>query len=115
MTEQNVGLNTVYESQGLVLVAVSWSWAVALKLVRYEKHDPHDIASILRLGHRQRNVKWTRALLEQWLIQMCGAMGYTAYAPWQIDATRQKMRHAIALAYSLTPPPMPKLGPVQVY
>ena len=111
----NASVNTLFTSPGLVVIGVSWAWSVALKLVRYEKHAPHAIASILRLGHRQRNVKWTRALLEQWLIQMCGAMGYTAYAPWQIDATRQKMRHAIALAYSLTPPPMPKLGPVQVY
>ena len=115
VSQNNTNVNTIFTAPGLVVIGVSWAWGVALKLVRYEKHDPHDIASILRLGHRQRNVKWTRALLEQWLIQMCGAMGYTAYAPWQIDATRQKMRHAIALAYSLTPPPMPKLGPVQVY
>ena len=115
LSSNNLNVNTIFTSPGLVLVGVSWSWAVALKLVRYEKHDPHDIASILRLGHRQRNVKWTRALLEQWLIQMCGAMGYTAYAPWQIDATRQKMRHAIALAYTPDSQPQPKLRPVNVF
>ena len=73
--------------------------------MRYEKHDPHDIASILRLGHRQRNVKWTRSLLEQWLAAMCSAMNYTSYTPYQMEATRQKMRHAIALAYQQNYPP----------
>ncbi len=66
-------------------------------------------ASILRLGHRQRNVKWTRTLLEQWLVAMCSAMGYTAYTPYQMETTRQKMRHAIALAYQQNIyPPQPQ-------
>ena len=105
-SQNNLNINTIFTSPGLVLVGVSWSWAVALKLVRYEKHDPHDIASILRLGHRQRNVKWTRSLLEAWLLGMCSAMGYNAYTPYQMEATRQKMRHAIALAYQQdTQPP----------
>ena len=107
LSSNNLNVNTIFTSPGLVLVGVSWSWAVALKLVRYEKHDPHDIASILRLGHRQRNVKWTRALLEQWLCGMCSAMGYKAYSPWQMEATRQKMRHAIALAYNQDAKPPP--------
>ena len=100
LSANNVTLNTIFTSPGLVLVGVGWAWAVALKLVRYDKYDPHDIASILRLGQRQRNVKWTRTLLEAWLLSLCGAMGYAAYPPWQMEATRQKMRHAIALAYS---------------
>ena len=100
LSPNNISLNTIYTSPGLVLVGVGWAWAVALKLVRYDKHDPHDVASILRLGIRQRNVKWTRALLEAWLFSMCWAMGYSAYSPWQVEATRQKMRHAISLASS---------------
>ncbi len=72
--------------------------------MRFEKHDPQDIAGILRLGYQERNVKWTRALLEDWLLAMCSPMGYTAYSPWQMEATRQKMRRAIALAYQAAPP-----------
>lgn len=111
----NTSINTLFTSPGLVVIGVSWAWSIALKLVRYEKHDPHDIASILRLGHRQRNVKWTCSLLENWLVQMCSAMGYTAYAPWQMNATRQKMCHAIALAYAQDPQPKPQLCPVNVF
>ncbi|KAI0933235.1 hypothetical protein AcW1_003122 [Taiwanofungus camphoratus] len=94
----NMRVNTIFISPGLVLVGVSWSWAVALKLVRYEKYDPYDIANILRLGRRQRGVQWTRQVLENWLLTMCGAMGYAAYTSWQMAATREKMRHAIRLA-----------------
>ena len=94
----NMAINTIFTSPGLVLVGVSWSWAVALKLVRYQKYDPYDIAQILLLGRRQRGVQWTRQLLEDWLLNMCGAMGYTAYPSWQMEATRDKMRHAIRLA-----------------
>ena len=104
LSANNTRVNTIFTSPGLVVVGVSWAWSVALKLVRYAKHDPHDIASILRLGHRQRNVKWTHALLEAWLVNLCGAMGYAAYTPHQMEATRQKMRHAIALAYGEQPP-----------
>ncbi|KAI0738270.1 hypothetical protein C8Q80DRAFT_1222555 [Daedaleopsis nitida] len=108
LSANNLSVNTIFTSPGLVLVGVSWPWAVALKLVRYEKHDPHDIASILRLGHRQRNVRWTRTLLEGWLTNICSAMGYNAYSPWLMEATRQKMRHAIALAYQNEPQPKPQ-------
>ena len=104
VSSNNTSVNTLFTSPGLILIGVSWAWSVALKLVRYEKHDPQDIASILRLGHRQRNVKWTRSLLEAWLVSICGAMGYAAYSPWQLEATRQKMRHAISLAYHEQPP-----------
>ncbi|KAH9847747.1 hypothetical protein C2E23DRAFT_764769 [Lenzites betulinus] len=99
MSEANMRMNTIFTAPGLVLVGVSWSWAVALKLVRYQKHDPHDIAHILRLGQRIRNVRWTRALLEAWIMSMCAPMVYSLYSPWQLEATRQKMRHAIRLAF----------------
>jgi len=95
---QNTSMNTIFTSPGLVLVGVSWSWAVALKLVRYQKYDPYDIANILRLGRQQKGVQWTRYVLENWLVSMCGAMGYSAYPSWQMEATRDKMRHAIRLA-----------------
>ncbi|EJF61913.1 hypothetical protein BD309DRAFT_871177 [Dichomitus squalens] len=110
----NMSISTLFTSPGLVIIGVSWAWSIALKLVRYDKHDPQDIASILRLGRNQRNVKWTRSLLESWLVQECGAMGYAAYAPWQMEALRKKMRNAIELAYH-PPPAVPQLGPVRVY
>ncbi|KAH9933702.1 hypothetical protein B0H21DRAFT_813584 [Amylocystis lapponica] len=98
MSQTNMAINTIFSAPGLVLVGVSWSWAVALKLVRYEKYDPVDIAHILQLGRRQRGVQWTRQLLENWLVSMCSAMGYATYPSWQMEATRHKMRHAIQLA-----------------
>ena len=52
VTPANATQNTVFTSQGLVVIAVSWSWAVALKLVRYKKDDPMDIAAILELGRK---------------------------------------------------------------
>lgn len=99
MQPNNVRINTIFSAPGLRLIGVSWSWAVALKLVRYEKHDPYDIANILRLGSRKKGVRWTREILEEWLIEMCSAMRYAAYPPAQMEATREKMRHAIKLAY----------------
>lgn len=97
-TPTNMAINTIFSSPGLVLVGVSWSWAVALKLVRYQKYDPLDIAQILQLGRRQRGVQWTRQVLENWLLSMCSAMGYAAYSSAQMEETRGKMRHAIQLA-----------------
>ncbi|KAH9841083.1 uncharacterized protein C8Q71DRAFT_702063 [Rhodofomes roseus] len=100
ISPQNRKINTIFSQPGLELIGVSWSWAVALKLVRYQKYDPHDIAHILHLGRRQKGVQWTRHLMEEWLVNMCGAMGYHAYPSWQMEATRQKMRHAITLSQS---------------
>ncbi|CCL98027.1 uncharacterized protein FIBRA_00020 [Fibroporia radiculosa] len=98
ISARNLSINTIFTSPGLVLVGVSWSWAVALKLVRYQKYDPYDIANILRLGRQQRGVRWTRKLLEDWLVSMCGAMNYAAYPPWYMETTRDRMRDAIRLA-----------------
>ncbi|KAI0824372.1 hypothetical protein BC628DRAFT_1379193 [Trametes gibbosa] len=106
-SENNLRMNTIFTAPGLVLVGVSWSWAVALKLVRYQKHDPQDIAHILRLGQRLRNVRWTRALLESWIMSMCSPMTYSLYSPWQLEATRQKMRHALHLAFPQDQHPQP--------
>ncbi len=55
LSTNNMKMNTIFTAPGLVLVGVSWSWAVALKLVRYEKHDPHDIASVTVPSSRSRN------------------------------------------------------------
>ncbi|OCH92012.1 hypothetical protein OBBRIDRAFT_486551 [Obba rivulosa] len=98
MTPDNVRINTIFACPGLELVGVSWSWAVALKLVRYKKHDPYDIAHILHLGQKQKGVQWTPQLLEGWLTTMCGnGMGYAAYSSTQMEGVRNKMRHAVGL------------------
>lgn len=94
----NVRINTIFSSPGLRLIGVSWSWAVALKLVRYQKHDPYDIANILRLGRKQKGMRWTPEVLEGWLVSMCGAMGYSTYPRSQMEVTRERMRDAIRLA-----------------
>ena len=92
-------MNTIFTSPGLVLIGVTWAWAVALKLVRYEKYDPYDVASILHLHIRQHNVKRTWSLLERWLSETCSAMGYTSYPPDQMEALRERMCHAVAHAH----------------
>ncbi|KAI0324222.1 hypothetical protein GY45DRAFT_1331763 [Cubamyces sp. BRFM 1775] len=109
--ESNVRNNTIFTAPGLILIGVSWSWAVGLKLVRYQKHDPQDIAHILRLGYRLRNVQWSRRVLENWLLSMCAPMGYILCSPWQIQATRQKIRHAIQLAGFTTTPSHSRVHP----
>lgn len=88
-------MNTVFESPGLVLIGVSWSWAVALKLVRYRKDDPDDIAAILSLGTQMRGCQWTVQLLEGWLLNLCSPMGYSYYPLHEIKKTRARMRDAI--------------------
>lgn len=104
MKPDNIRINTVFAGRGLELIGVSWSWAVALKLVRYQKYDPYDIANILHLGQQQKGVQWTLQLLEGWLTTMCGnAMGYAAYSSDQMEAVRKKMRHAIHLAEKTHP------------
>jgi hypothetical protein len=101
LTEQNIKTNTVFSSQGLVLVAVSWSWAVALKLVRYRKDDPSDIASILSLGTKVKGCQWTVDLLQMWLLTLCGPMGYANYPLHEIRNTQSKMLDAIKRAQQL--------------
>ncbi|KAI0701304.1 hypothetical protein BC835DRAFT_1411452 [Cytidiella melzeri] len=103
----NVSLNTVYKSRGLQLIGVGWSWAVALKLVRYQKDDPRDIAAILQLGSQLKGLQWTRQIMEDWLLNMCSPMGYANYPPEQIELTRQKMRDAVKRAQGLPWPSQP--------
>jgi len=93
----NAANNTIFSSPGLILIGVSWSWAVALKLVRYQKHDPYDIAHILLLAYQMKGMLWNLTILEGWLTTMCGAMNYAAYPQVEMDKTRKKMRHALSL------------------
>lgn len=115
MSATNISTNTVFSSPGLVLVGVTWSWAVALKLVRYKKDDPADIAAILSLGTQMQGLQWTRQLLEDWLHGHCGPMGYSNYPMDMINETRAKMRDAIkraqALPWGPSPPPAMRQQP----
>jgi hypothetical protein len=107
MQPTNIALNTVYKSRGLQLIGVGWSWAVALKLVRYQKDDPQDIAAILKLGSQLKGLQWTRQIMEDWLLNMCSPMGYAGYSPEKIMLTRQKMRDAVKRAQALAWPSQP--------
>jgi len=99
----NVAPNTVYSSPGLILIGVSWSWAVAFKLVRYKNDDPLDIACILLFMQKiTEGLRWDRRTLEGWLLTMCSPMGYHSYPPSQMEQTREKMRHAIRLSQDLS-------------
>ncbi|TCD65007.1 hypothetical protein EIP91_003328 [Steccherinum ochraceum] len=102
MSEQNVIDNTIYSSPTLNLIAVPWCWGVALKLVRYQKHDPFDIACILVRGKKIKAVeKWDVRTVERWLAKECGVMGYSAYSPQQVQVNRDRVKHAILFASSI--------------
>lgn len=115
MEPTNITNNTIFSAPGLMLIGVSWSWAVALKLVRYQKHDPYDIAYILLLGWEMKGVQWNRTLLEGWLKTMCSAMGYSAYPVPEMEKTRNKMRHAISLIQQLPTRPASAHGSHAAY
>lgn len=115
MEPTNIANNTVFTAPGLTLIGVSWSWAVALKLVRYQKHDPYDIAHILLLGWQMKGVQWNRTVLEGWLTTMCAAMGYSAYPLPEMEKTRNKMRHAISLIQQLPTRPASSHGGSPTY
>jgi len=101
---QNAEPQTIFSARGLALVAVPWPWAMALKLVRYEKKDPDDCVAIIRLGFAQRGIRWTVAGLEQWISDRCWPMGYNNYQPPQKAQLRQRIRDVIARTSLPSPP-----------
>jgi hypothetical protein len=98
---QNAVPQTIFNERGLALVAVPWSWAIALKLVRFTKQDRTDCAAVLRLGVAQRGVPWTLAGLEQWIMELCWPMGYAGYRPPQTQQLRQRLQDALNRAFPL--------------
>jgi hypothetical protein len=111
LNQSNLDLHTIFTSPGLTLVAVAPFWAVALKLVRYKKHDPPDIAALLRSGTRLNGVRWSREVLEGWLLNECWAMGYASYPEWLVADMRERIKHAISLIENDPPPEAPPLYP----
>lgn len=106
-SQKNIEENAIYTSSSLRLVGVTWQWGVALKLFRYRKNDPCDVACILFYG-MQRGSTWSRTVLEAWIRKSCGLMGYDNYSPEQLTTFRGNMRDAIRLAYQKAgsqPPP----------
>jgi hypothetical protein len=101
---QCVDSQTIFNARGLALVAVPWPWAMALKLVRYQKKDPVDCAAVLRLGVAQRGIRWTLDGLEQWIMERCWPMGYTDYSPPQRQQLRERMQDALNRAFPPEPP-----------
>ncbi|KAG1812636.1 uncharacterized protein BJ212DRAFT_1301589 [Suillus subaureus] len=79
----NIDMNTVYQSQGLVVISVTMLGRVALKLVRYKKDDPTDIVAMLRHGTRLNGVQWTPHIMETWIKTLRWPMGYNTYKPEQ--------------------------------
>jgi hypothetical protein len=90
---------TIFNERGLALVAVPWPWAIALKLVRYEKQDPVDCAAVLRLGVEQCGTRWTVAGLEQWIRERCWPMGYSGYQLPQRAMLRQRIQDVLVRAF----------------
>ncbi|KAF8551156.1 hypothetical protein OG21DRAFT_1513126 [Imleria badia] len=93
----NVDMNMIYSSPGLVLVSVTMFWGVALKLVRYKKEDPTDIVAMLRHGTKLNGVQWTPQIMENWIKTLCWPMGYDSYQPQRIDELRDRIQDAVRL------------------
>ncbi|KAG1824904.1 uncharacterized protein BJ212DRAFT_1260778 [Suillus subaureus] len=91
----NIDMNTVYQSQGLVVISVTMFWGVALKLVRYKKDDPTDIVAMLRHGTRLNGVQWTPHIMETWIKTLCWPMGYNTYKPEQAQELRNRIHDAV--------------------
>ncbi|EIW78022.1 hypothetical protein CONPUDRAFT_84249 [Coniophora puteana RWD-64-598 SS2] len=91
----NVSMNAVFDSPFLTLIAVTPFWGVALKLVRYKKEDPSDIAALLRHGTTLNGVQWTPEILESWLTRLCWPMGYNQYQGQQLGELRDRIRDAV--------------------
>lgn len=90
-------MNTIYSSNGLVLVSVTMFWGVALKLVRYQKEDPTDIVAMLRHGTKLNGVHWTPLIMENWIKTLCWPMGYDSYQPQRIGELRERIQDAVRL------------------
>lgn len=91
----NVDMNTVYNSPGLVVISVTMFWGVALKLVRYKKEDPTDIVAMLRHGTKLNGVQWTPHIMETWIKTLCWPMGYNTYKPQQAQELRNRIHDAV--------------------
>ncbi|KAJ7782122.1 hypothetical protein B0H14DRAFT_3585491 [Mycena olivaceomarginata] len=89
---------TVYTSPNglLKLVSVTSFWTVALKMVRYNPVDREDIWILLRSGTQMRQLHWTPARLEIWLLGTCWAMGYAGYDHERIKEMRRRMIEVVA-------------------
>ncbi|VDB98088.1 unnamed protein product [Peniophora sp. CBMAI 1063] len=89
----------VFAAPGLRLVAVDWAWALALKFVRYAKHDPDDVCALLRMLYWKKQRSFTPSHLEQWITTACWPMGYDRYpAPARAELS-DRIEDALARAY----------------
>ncbi|KIJ62450.1 hypothetical protein HYDPIDRAFT_114573 [Hydnomerulius pinastri MD-312] len=93
----NVEMNTVYSSPGLLIISVTMFWGVALKLVRYKKEDPTDIVAMLRHGTKLNGVQWTPRIMETWVKTLCWPMGYNDYQPQRIEELKGRIQDAVRL------------------
>ncbi|KAG1769932.1 hypothetical protein EV702DRAFT_1281956 [Suillus placidus] len=91
----NIDMNTVYRSPGLVVISVTMFWGVALKLVRYRKEDPTDIVAMLRHGTKLNGIQWTPDIMETWIKTLCWPMGYNTYKPQQAEELRNRIHDAV--------------------
>ncbi|OAX33702.1 hypothetical protein K503DRAFT_725519 [Rhizopogon vinicolor AM-OR11-026] len=91
----NIEMNTVYTSPGLIVISVTMFWGVALKLVRYKKEDPTDIVAMLRHGTKLNGVQWTPHIMENWIKTLCWPMGYNSYKPHQAEELRSRIHDAV--------------------
>jgi len=98
----NIAAQTVYNSPGLLLIAVPPPWGVALKIARYSKDDANDICAILKMvapksgGAYAKGAGWTPDSLERWLWAHCWSLLMTlGYAGCKLEVMRVRFQDVI--------------------
>ncbi|KAG1875998.1 hypothetical protein C8R48DRAFT_811267 [Suillus tomentosus] len=91
----NIDMNTIYNSPGLVVISVTMFWGVALKLVCYKKEDPTDIVAMLHHSTKLNGVQWTPHIMETWIKTLSWPMGYNTYKPQHAQELQNRIHEAV--------------------
>lgn len=122
LSPSNTSTNTLFTSPSLTLISTTWPWSIALKLVRFQKDDPRDIAAMLKLGFWKAGIRWDEGRLEGWIRECCPevgpALGFSdigvggngrdriywpknQWAMWQQESKKMEVRNNMVLALDM--------------
>ncbi|EIM84724.1 uncharacterized protein STEHIDRAFT_148077 [Stereum hirsutum FP-91666 SS1] len=122
LSPSNIQTNTLFTSPSLTLISTTWPWSIALKLVRFQKDDPRDIAAMLKLGFWKAGIRWDEGRLEGWIRECCPevgpALGFSdigvggngrdrvywpknQWAMWQQESKKMEVRNNMVLALDM--------------
>ncbi|KAI0027190.1 hypothetical protein K488DRAFT_91179 [Vararia minispora EC-137] len=89
--DRDLARRTLFSAPGLRLIAITWPWALALKLARYAAADAADARAIVRLLY-WRYAREPRRL-EECIVDACWPMGYQR--PGALGLMRARLRDAV--------------------